>query len=419
MKNKQKTLLYLLLAAITLLSFLSVLNLYILIEKPAFTSNLIFTLVQTQTLGALFIIVIALYLLRRTERERKLAEETLNEVERKLRLIVQNTTDVAIFAYDMNRRLIYVNPAVEKLTGYSVKELYEQNFIDWWHLDDKERIMKLWDGLFEGEGLFGEEFRLITKTGEMKWTLNSWGPLCDEEGFQIGVQGRISDITERKQAEEILRQNYETLHKAFEGVIKVLAKVVEMKDPYTAGHQYNVAELAKAIAIEMGLSKEQVESLTLAAIIHDLGKISVSSELLCKPGKITDTEFNIIKIHPQTGYEILKTVELPWQIAEIVLQHHERINGSGYPFGLTGDKIMLEAKILAVADVVEAMASYRPYRSELGIDKALEEISKYKGTLFDKKVVDVCVRLFKEKGFILPKYKNNSAEFKIDHKKDV
>jgi HD-GYP domain-containing protein (c-di-GMP phosphodiesterase class II) len=178
-----------------------------------------------------------------------------------------------------------------------------------------------------------------------------------------------------------------------------MAKTVEMRDPYTAGHQQRVASLARAIAKEMGLSEEQTEGIYMAGIIHDLGKISIPSEILSKPGKITKIEFSLIKTHPRIGYDILKNIEFPWPVAQVVLHHHERMDGSGYPQGLSGNDILLDARILGVADVVEAMASHRPYRPGLGIDKALEEIVQKQGILYDTEVVEACLKVFTEKGF--------------------
>jgi putative nucleotidyltransferase with HDIG domain len=180
-----------------------------------------------------------------------------------------------------------------------------------------------------------------------------------------------------------------------------MALTVETRDPYTAGHQRRVSNLAREIAKEMGVSKDQIQGVRMAGVIHDIGKISVPAEILSKPGKISENEFGIIKEHPNVGYNILKTVDFPWPIAQIVLQHHERIDGSGYPNGISGEDILLEARILAVADVVEAMASHRPYRAALGINVAFNEISKNHGSLYDPKVVDACLRLFKEKGYCL------------------
>jgi len=183
--------------------------------------------------------------------------------------------------------------------------------------------------------------------------------------------------------------------------VNTLASTVEMRDPYTAGHQRRVTILACAIAEEMGLTEEQFDGLRLAGLIHDIGKITVPAEILNKPGRISELELNIIKTHPEAGYKVLKEIAFPWPVARIVLQHHERLNGSGYPQGLKDGEIMLEAKILAVADVVEAMASHRPYRPALGIEAALHEITMNKGILYDPDVTDICAQLFTVKGFAL------------------
>jgi len=186
----------------------------------------------------------------------------------------------------------------------------------------------------------------------------------------------------------------EKLMESMEETINALASALEMRDPYTAGHQKRVAQLAEAIAGEMNRPYDEVRGIRLAALIHDIGKIRVPSEILSKPGKLTENEFGLIKIHPRVGYDILKEIEFPWPIADIIYQHHEKIDGSGYPRGLKGDEIMLQAKIIAVADVVEAMSSHRPYRSALGIEKALAELTKKRGTFYDPDAVDACLRLF-------------------------
>jgi len=198
---------------------------------------------------------------------------------------------------------------------------------------------------------------------------------------------------------EKLQNTLEKLRKAMESTIQVISSTVEMRDPYTAGHQQRVSTLACAIATEMGLPEDKIDGLRMAGTIHDLGKIAVPAQFLSKPGEITEIEFSIIKSHPQVGNDILRDIEFPWPIAEIVYQHHERMDGSGYPQGLSDENILLEARILAVADVVEAMASHRPYRPALGIDVALEEISKNKAVLYDPEVVDACLKVFTEKSF--------------------
>ncbi len=198
-----------------------------------------------------------------------------------------------------------------------------------------------------------------------------------------------------------LKKTLNDLQKAIDGIIEAMGLTVEIRDPYTAGHQTRVSEIGHAIAIEMGLSKHKTEGVRMAGVIHDIGKMAVPAEILSKPGKITEHEFGIIKSHPEVGYNILKKIDFPWPIAQIVYQHHERMDGSGYPQGLSGKDILLEARIMAVADVVEAMASHRPYRPALGIDMALGEIEKNKNGIYDSEVVDACLRIFKEEKFKL------------------
>ena len=196
-----------------------------------------------------------------------------------------------------------------------------------------------------------------------------------------------------------LEKTIAKLRLALEGTIKTLTIASEAKDPYTAGHQRRVADLARAIAQEMDLPENIVDGIRMAGLIHDLGKIRVPGEILGKPSKLNDLEFQLVKTHPEVGYVLLKDVEFPWPVADIVLQHHERINGSGYPKKLKGPVIRIEAKIIAVADVVEAISSARPYRQELGLEVALEQISKNRGILYDEKAADACLRLFEEKRF--------------------
>ena len=179
-----------------------------------------------------------------------------------------------------------------------------------------------------------------------------------------------------------------------EGSIEAIALTLEMRDPYTAGHQQRVSRLACAIAEEMNLTEKQIDGLRIAGLIHDLGKVTIPAEILSKPSKLTETEFSIIKNHPQVAYDILKKIDFPWPVADIVLQHHEYLDGSGYPQGLESKDILLETRILTVADVVEAMASHRPYRPALGIDKALDEIKFGSGIRFDPDVVNACLAIF-------------------------
>jgi HD-GYP domain-containing protein (c-di-GMP phosphodiesterase class II) len=213
--------------------------------------------------------------------------------------------------------------------------------------------------------------------------------------------GISEDITERKRAEEELQRTLESLKRSLNTTIQVMVSAVETRDPYTSGHQLRSADLAQAIGQEMGLAQVKIDGIRMAGSIHDIGKLSIPAEILSKPTKLTDLEFSLIKEHSRIGYEMLKDVESPWPLAQIVYQHHERRDGSGYPQGLKGDDILQEAGILAIADVVESMASHRPYRPALGLDLALEEIFRNKGILYDAKAADACLKLFQEKGYKL------------------
>ncbi len=215
----------------------------------------------------------------------------------------------------------------------------------------------------------------------------------------VGRVWSFRDITDRKKAEKDLQESFVNLRKALDGIIQAVALTVEKRDPYTAGHQRRVADLARAIATKMGLSNEQINGIRIAGSIHDLGKTCVPADILSKPGRLTDHEFGIIKAHPEVGYDILKNIQFPWPIARTILQHHERIDGSGYPAGLKGDDILLEARIVAVSDVVEAMSSHRPYRPALGIEVALDEIKRGRGNVYDAEAVDTCIALFKQDNF--------------------
>jgi len=211
----------------------------------------------------------------------------------------------------------------------------------------------------------------------------------------------LVDAARRHEAEKEVAGTLERLRRSLRGTIDAIARVVETRDPYTAGHQRRVANLARAIAQDLWLPEEVVDGVRMAGVIHDIGKISVPSEILSKPGRLTAVEFELIKAHPGVGYEILKDIEFPRPVADIVMQHHERMDGSGYPAGLQGGNILVEARIVAVADVVEAMASHRPYRAALGENAALDEIERHRDSRYDPDVVDACVRLFRAKGFRL------------------
>ncbi len=207
--------------------------------------------------------------------------------------------------------------------------------------------------------------------------------------------------TERDKAEKELEESFGKLRKALNGTVNALTEILQRRDPYTAGHQIRVAKLACAIAQEMGLSEDRIEGIRIAGLLHDIGKITLPSDILARSGQISTLETDIIETHAQVGYEIIKTIEFPWPVLDAVLQHQERLDGSGYPSGLSGDKIILEARILAVADVIEAMSSHRPYRPTLGMDMALKEITENRGVRYDPDVVDACLRLINEQGYTI------------------
>jgi len=228
--------------------------------------------------------------------------------------------------------------------------------------------------------------------------------LVEQRAAELVQSNRLLkiEVENRKRMQQELQQSFESLKKAMHSTIQAISMTVEKRDPYTSGHQQRVANLAKAIAKELKLPESQIESIYLAAGIHDIGKIALPAEILVKPIPLSDIEISLIQAHAQAGYDILKGIEFPWAIADIVLQHHERLDGSGYPAGLTGENIVFEARIICVADVVETMASHRPYRPSIGMDKALEEIANNSGVLYDPQVVDACLKIFREKDFSFP-----------------
>lgn len=207
------------------------------------------------------------------------------------------------------------------------------------------------------------------------------------------------EIENRKRVQEELEQSFQNLKKGMDSTIQAIARTVEKRDPYTSGHQMRVAALTRAIAETIGLSEDQIEGAYMAASLHDIGKIALPAEILSKPIQLTEIEISLIQAHAQAGYDILNGIEFPWPIADIILQHHERLDGSGYPRGLAGDDLSIEARIIGVADVVETMASHRPYRPSMGIDKALEEITQNSGKLYDADVVAACLKIFNEQNF--------------------
>lgn len=310
----------------------------------------------------------------------------LQEREEWLSALLKSIGD-GVIATDRDGLITYMNPLAEKLTGWRQEDVLKKPLVEIYNTTEAQNDSNERETIFSAKD--GTQFPI-----EVTATLLN--------GSQRNSSGQVlvfRDISVRKQTEKELKESWERLHEALEGTIQAMALTIEIRDPYTAGHQRRVSRLSCAMAREIGLPENQIEGLRVAGDIHDIGKIYVPAEILSKPGQITAIEYGIIKTHPQVGFDILKTIKFPWPVAAIVLQHHERLDGSGYPLGLTGEAILKEARILTVADIVEAMSSHRPYRPAQGIDKALGEIVQNKGTFYDTEAVEACVKLFQEGRF--------------------
>jgi len=327
--------------------------------------------------------------------ERKRAQKELEKSERRFRSYVEHSPD-GIFVVNKKGKYLSVNEAACEVTGYSRDELLDMNLLDLIPEEAKEKARMHFQTLLE-KGKASAEIPFEKKDGSLNYWIVKAVKLSQDRYL-----GFVHNITERKEAEE-------RLNIAFEGTIKVISDILEVRDAYTAGHQRRVAQLAIEIAHKLNLSKEKEKGLEVASSIHDLGKIIVPAQILSKPTELTDLEFSYIKQHPIVGYEVLKGIDFPWPIADIVHQHHERLDGSGYPQGLESEEIMEEANILAVADVVEAMSSQRPYRPSLGMKAALDEIKDKKGKLYDPKVVESCIEVIKS-GFKFIEIKSTVLE---------
>ena len=341
-----------------------------------------------------------------SKRRRRRVGKAVFDIEERYRLIAERAAD-AIWTVDMNMRPTYISPSIARLLGYTVQEAIAKPIQEIFTPVSFKLVTEL---LKEELGIENREqkdlarsrtleLELIRKDGSLVPVEVRYTFLRDAQARPVEVLAIARDISEQKKAQEEARQNTERLIRAMEHAIQAMTIVVEMRDPHTAGHQQRATQLACAIAKEIGLSKERIGGLRLAGLIHDIGKVRVPAEILMNPDGLSEPEFMMIKAHPRLGYEILRTIDFPWPVAQIVLQHHERMDGSGYPSGLSGEDIIMEARILAVADVVEAMASHRPYRAAPGMNKALEEISQNKGVLYDSKAVDTCLTLFRNKKF--------------------
>ena len=333
-----------------------------------------------------------------TERQR--TETALRDSEELYRRLVASIPDL-IIRTDLAGNIVFANEVAARLNGNGGPQaLVGRNVFDFVVAEDREKAITASRRMFEKK-IGPQEIGLVFVNGTRIPFEIDGAILRNADGTPYGIVYNCRNITERKRAETDLREGLAKLRATLKASIDSLASAIEMRDPYTAGHQQRVTVLARAIAGEMGLADERVEAIEIAGIIHDIGKLYVPAEILSKPTKLTDLEYAMIKMHAQAGFTILSKIDFPWPIARIVHEHHEFINGSGYPQGLTGKDILLESKILNVADVVEAMSSHRPYRPALGIGAALEEIAQKRGILYDREVVDACLRLFREKHFKL------------------
>lgn len=331
---------------------------------------------------------------------RRQAERALRESEALFRSLVEQNVSAIFMIKD--GRFAFGNRRAAEILGYGSREMLGKRILDLVAEDDRPMIARLMQQLMSGEESAVEAtFRVIHKNGSLvELGAHATQGKRHDKPFILGV---AQEIGERKKAQQEIGRYVARLEHSMQSTLEAVSMMVELRDPYTAGHERRVGELAAAIGAEMGLAEHAVKGLRLTGYVHDIGKISTPAELLSKPSRLTPMEFELIKAHPRSGYDVLKDVDFPWPVAEVILQHHERRDGSGYPQQLKGEQIIIEARIMAVADVVEAMASHRPYRPGLGIDAALEEIAKNKGSLYDPDAADACLRLFREKGYVLPK----------------
>jgi len=322
--------------------------------------------------------------------------QVIKESEERYRVLTESMLD-GILLTDANGRIIYANPVALEMFGFKdIKEFQTKTFFDLILPRFIERAATDFKLISSGKGEFLVEYQVRDVKGTSFWVeaIGSRTVFGDKESNLICLR----DITERKLAEESLKRMQGRMKEVLEKTVSALSRTIAEKDPYTSEHQRRVSKLACAIAEKMGLSSDFIDGLRIASILHDIGKIYVPGEILSAPRPLTEIEMALVRLHPVKGYHILEDIDFPWPVAKIILQHHERIDGSGYPYGTVDDEILLEARILAVADVVEAMSSHRPYRGALGIECALKEIESKKGICYDEGVVNTC-KVILEKDF--------------------
>ncbi|OGP54702.1 MAG: hypothetical protein A2Y65_03340 [Deltaproteobacteria bacterium RBG_13_52_11] len=339
-----------------------------------------------------------------TEHER--IKETLQKTEEHLRIIGEGVSDGFIYV-DRNGIVLFCNERMKDIIadphpeGKPISAFYDE--------ENQKILAQNLNARWEGKGTV-YEIVLTDKVGRRHNLLVSGTPYRDKRGAIQGAFGIYHDVTDEREAAKVLSGYKEALKDSFFGTTEALSKVIEDRDPYTSGHSTGVAGLAEAIARIMGFSEDEITGIYIAGVLHDIGKMAVPVEILVKPGRLNGMEISLIQMHPQAGYEILKGIDFPWPVAQATLQHHERMNGSGYPHGLKGDEIIPEARILAVADVMDAMTHHRPYRPAFSLQEAVAEIKKERGRLHDPQVVDACLEVLGgEQPFVISEYSTNST----------
>jgi PAS domain S-box-containing protein/putative nucleotidyltransferase with HDIG domain len=322
--------------------------------------------------------------------ERKRAQDALRDSEARYRTLFEHSADGILIADLETKVFKYANPAVCRMLGYTAEEMRTIGVADIHPKDALPRVVTEFEAQTRGEKALATDLPCLRKDGTILYAdVNATTAAIDGRPCLVGF---FRDTTGRKRMQE-------ALIRSLEATLSVLSLTAEMRDPYTAGHQRRVTELAIALARKLGFPHDECDTLRIAGLLHDIGKLGIPAEILSKPSVLSPIEFELIRTHPQVAYEILADAAFPNLVAEIVLQHHERLDGSGYPRRISGDDILIEARILGVADVVEAMASHRPYRPALGIEAALTEIRAGRGTRYDQQVVDACAALFESGEF--------------------
>lgn len=324
------------------------------------------------------------------------AECTLNENRRWLKTTFNSIGD-AVITTDRHGKIKSLNKAANDLLGSTTENIYGCDFIEKISIVEPGSLeaIKLFEGYKSGTIIDDVALKTHSKIIPVSVSISN----IEQKKRIMGTVVVLRDISQLKNSEAALKNSLKQLRRTFEETVVSLTAMSEKRDPYTSGHQQRVAELACRIAVKMNMSAEEINCIRIASILHDIGKISIPAEILSKPTRLTDLEMGLMKTHSEAGYEILKGISFPWPVANIVLQHHERIDGSGYPKGLTGDQILTEAKIIAVADVVEAMSSHRPYRAALGLPKAIDEIIRGRGNAYDPQIVDACSQIIENDRF--------------------